>query len=111
MWFSLALTFFFQVPAFGLDPGFELPDGFTLHRQLDVGIEGIHFVARGVAHKSLPHVLHDAGFHEARVERVAEIVKAGIADARSTDGCPPGGLDLVDRTAFEGKNQPFRLLE
>jgi len=73
---GFSLRFFFQVLAFGLDPGFELADGFTLHRQLDVRVEGIHIVARGVAHEGLPHVLQNAGFHEARVERVAKIVKS-----------------------------------
>jgi hypothetical protein len=42
---SFSLRFWFLVLALGLDPGFELPDGFALHRQLDVGVEGINFVA------------------------------------------------------------------
>ena len=69
-----------MVVSLHIDPGFELPDGIALHRQLDMGIEGIHFLAGAVAHESLAHVLHDTRFHQARVERVAKIVKAEVAD-------------------------------
>jgi len=72
-----------------------------------MGIEGIDFLARGVAHEGLPHVLHDARFHEPGVEGVAKIVKAEVADARLPDGCFPGSFDSVDRTAFESEYQPF----
>ena len=87
--------------AFGLDPSFELPDGIALHRQLDMGVEGVDFLARGVTHEGFPHVLHDARFHEPGVEGVAKIVKAGITDACSSDRRFPGCLDLVDRTALK----------
>ena len=94
--------------SFGLHPGFELPDGIALHRQLDMGVEGIDFLARGVAHEGLPHVLQDPGLHQPGVERVAKIVKAGVPDACPSNGCLPCRLDLLDRTAFEGEDRPFR---
>ena len=99
-----------MVLALSLHPGFELPDGFTLHRQLDVGVEGIDFLARGVTHEGLPHVLHDTRFHKPGVEGVAKIVKAGITDTCSSDRRLPGGFDLVDRTALKGEDQTFRFL-
>ena len=107
---GFSFGFLVQVLAFGLDPGFELPDGFALHRQLDMRVEGIHVVARGMAHEGLPHVLQNARFHEARVERVAKVMKARVANTRAADGCLPGGFDPVDRTAFEGEDEAFRLL-
>ena len=95
--------------ALSFDPRFELPDGFALYRHLDVGVEGIDFLARGVAHEGFPHVLHDTRFHEARVERVAKIVKAAVANASPPDRRSPGGLDALDRTALVGKDQAFRV--
>src|SRR5208337_2224701 len=87
VWFSLSSCFL--VLALSLDPGFELADSKALHRQLDMGVEGIHVFARRVAHEGLAHVGHHAGFHEPRVERVAKIVKPEVADARAADGCLP----------------------
>src|SRR6266496_1433970 len=103
-----ALYYLLLFLSFGLHPGFEFPDRFALHRQLDMGVEGIDFLARGVAHEGLPHVLQNSGFHQPGIERVAKIVKAEIPDARPPDGCLPGRLDLLDRTAFEGEDQAFR---
>src|SRR5258706_7054968 len=81
-WFSFSmrcsLKFFLLFLSLGLHPGLEFPDGIALHRQLDMGVEGIDFFPRGVAHEGLPHVLHDTRFHEPSVEGVTKIVKAGI---------------------------------
>src|SRR5580700_536406 len=107
---GFSLWFLLFVLALGLHPGFELPDGIALHRQFDMGVEGIDFFARGVAHKGLPHVLHDSRFHEPGVEGVAKILKAEVADARSPDCRLPGRFDPADRTVFEGEDQPFRLV-
>jgi hypothetical protein len=107
MWFSLTLLLY--VLGLGLHPGFEFPDSFALHGQLDMGVEGIDFLTRGVAHEGFPHVLHNARFHEPGVEGVAKIVKAEVTDACPADRRLPGGLDLVDGTAFEGENQPRKL--
>lgn len=102
---------FFLLALLCLDPGFELPDGFALHRQLDVGVEGIDFVTRGVAHQGFPDVLQNTRLHEARVEGVAKIVKTEVATARSANGRLPGRFDPVDLKALEGENQAFRLFE
>src|SRR5271154_1558681 len=102
---GFSLWFFLLLLALYFRPGFELPDGIALHRHLDMGVEGIDFLARGVAHEGHPHVLHDAGFHEPGVERVAKIMEAEIADARPPDCRLPRRLDPLDRTAFEGENQ------
>ncbi len=75
-----------------------------------MGVDGVDFLARGVAHEGLPHVLHDARFHEPGVEGVAKIVKAEVADARPSDRRLPGGFDPVDRMAFEREYQSFRFM-
>lgn len=98
-----------HLSAFSLRPGLEFPDGFTLYRQLDMGVEGIDFLARGMAHESHSHVLDHARLHEPGVERVAKIVKTEIADARPANRRLPSRLDPVNRAAFEGENQPVRL--
>ncbi len=75
-----------------------------------MGVDGIYVLATRMAHEGLPHFLHDARFHEARVEGVAEVVKAEVAESGAANGRLPGGLDPLDRSAFEGEDQPFRLL-
>jgi len=95
--------------ALGFHPRFELPDGFALYRHLDLRVHGIGSVARRVAHEGHPHVLDDASFHEPRVERMAKVVKADIADARAADRGFPRGFDPLDRAASVGEYQAFRL--
>src|SRR5208282_2786138 len=106
-----SLSVWLRVPPLGIDPEFELPDGFAFHRHLDMRVKGIHFLTGGVAHQDLPHVLQHSRLHEAGVERVAKIVKSEVANAGSADGCLPCRLDPVNRTALEGKDQPTRFLE
>ena len=60
-------------------------------------------------HERLPHIGHDAGFHEPGVERVAKIVEAEEANAGTSDRCPPGGLDFVQRSTFKGEDQSVGL--
>jgi len=69
----------------------------------------MHVFARGVAHEGLPHFLQNARFHQPAVEGVAKIVKTEVANPGAADGCLPGRLDLVDRTALVGKDETFRL--
>ncbi len=72
-------------------------------------VNRVDFLARRVAHQRLADFLQDTGLHQARVKRVAEVVKTQVADASALDGTFPGGLDLHDRTFLEGKNNPSRL--
>jgi len=64
-----------------LHPLFEFPDRFALCRKFDVGIQCVNSRAGGVAHKRHANFLQDAGFHQASVECVAEIVETYIADS------------------------------
>ena len=61
-------------------PRFEFSDGFALHRQLDVRVGGVDPRTCGVAHERHADFLHDTGFHQAGVERVAEIVETHVTD-------------------------------
>lgn len=90
-------------------PGFELPDRFALHRQLDVGVNGVHIFAARMTHERLADVLHDARFHEPRIERVAEVMEAVVADARAADRGLPRGFDLLNRVVVKRENQPRSL--
>jgi hypothetical protein len=105
VWFSLNLSLL--VLGLRLNPGFELPDRFALHRQLNVGVKGIDFVAGGVAHERLPYVLHNTRFHKPGIKGVAKVVKAEVAKAGPADGCFPCRLDSADRTTLEGEDQAF----
>lgn len=58
-----------------------------------------------MTHEGLPHFLHDPGFHEPRVEGVAQIVKSVIADFRSAYSRRPCGFDPVERSAFEEEHE------
>ena len=91
------------------DPRFELPDGFALRRELDVGIDGVYVFTRGMTHEGFPHVRHDASFHEPGVEGMAKIVETEGANLGTADGCLPGSFDFVQRTAFKGENQSVGL--
>ena len=62
-----------------VDPNLEFPDGFTLCRELDVGVRCVDFRARRVAHERHANFLQDAGLHQTRVEGVAEIVETHVA--------------------------------
>ena len=99
------------VKLFGLlfDPHFELPDGFALHRKLDVGINGVGVFTARMAHQCLADFLHDSGLHEPRVEGVPKIMETVVADASAADGRPPSGFDNADRLIFEGEDQSLGL--
>jgi hypothetical protein len=99
-----------MVLALRFDPSLEFADGIALHRQLDMGVQGIHFLAGAVAHEGLAYVLHDTGFHKACVEDVAKVLKTEITDARSPDSSFPGGLDSADGPSFERENESSWLL-
>jgi len=107
MRFSLYYLLLFL--SFGLHPGFEFPDGIALHRQLDMGVEGIDFLARGVAHEGLPHVLQDPGLHQPGVERVAKIMKTDVAYAGIFQCRLPRAFDDAHRFAVEADDEPFGL--
>lgn len=74
-----------------------------------MGVNGVYVFARGMPHERLPHVGHDAGFHQPGVEGVAKIVEAEGANLCTADGGLPGGLDFVQRSTFKGKDQSVGL--
>jgi hypothetical protein len=74
-----------------------------------VGVNGVDVFTAGMAHQRLADFLHDPGFHEPRIERVAEIMKAAVADARAANGSFPSGLDYADGLAFEREKQALLL--
>src|ERR1019366_3728989 len=62
-----------------------------------------------MAHEGLPHFLHHPGFHEPRVEGVAQIVKSVVTNSCSADRRCPCGFDPMERTTFEEKYEPLLL--
>lgn len=52
-------------------------------------------------HERHANFLQDAGFHQARVERVAEIMKTDVADFSVLERRLPRALNDADRTAAE----------
>ena len=94
-----------------VDPRFELPDRFALRRKLDVGIGRVDVFSTRMAHKRLANIRDDSGFHEPRVERMAEIMEAEIADARTADGGLPCGLWRPHRLAAVEEDQALRFGE
>jgi len=82
-----------------VDPSLELRDRFPLHGKLDVGIGGVDLRAWGMTHEGHTNLLQDSGLHEARVEGVAEIMKADMADLGVLQRRFPGALDDADRLA------------
>ena len=74
-----------------------------------MGVNGVDVFTAGMAHQRLADLLHDPCFHEPRIERVAEIMKAAVADARAANGSLPSGLDYADGLAFESEEQALLL--
>jgi hypothetical protein len=93
------------------DPRFEFPDRFALHRQLDVGINGVHVFAARMAHQRLADLLHDACFHEPRVERVSEFMEAEMPRERPFDESVPGRLVITHGVAAIGEDDTFLLAD
>lgn len=91
---------------FLLDPRFELPDRFSLHRKLDVGVDGVGVFTARMAHQCLADFLQYPCLHEPRVERVSKIMEAVVADARAANGGLPGGFHDADGLIFEREEQP-----
>ena len=74
-----------------------------------MGVNGVDVFTAGMAHQRLADFLHDPCFHEPRIECVAKIMKAAVADARATSGSLPSGLDYADGLAFEREEQALLL--
>ena len=72
-------------------------------------VDRIDLLARRVTHKGLSDFLHNAGFEQARVKGVAQVVEADGAQTGTAERRLPGGLDPRDRFFVEGEEQPFRL--
>ena len=66
-----------------------------------MGVNRIDFFAARMPHEGFADLLHDAGFHEAGVERMAEIVKSHVADSGVFQRRFPGALHYANRTAAE----------
>jgi hypothetical protein len=90
-----------------VDPVFELPDGFTLHRQLDVGISCVDPRSCRVAHERHANFLQDAGLHQAGIKGVAEIVETDMADTAVFERGLPGAFHDSDRLAPKTNYQAF----
>ena len=60
-------------------------------------------------HQGLANFLHHPRFHEPRVERVAEVMEAAVADARAADSGLPSGLNDPNGLAVESKEQTLVL--
>ena len=92
-----------------VDPELEFPDGFTLYRQLDVGISGVHPRSCGVAHERHANFLHDTGLHQAGIKGVAKVVKADVSNRSSSERGLPRAFYDADRSAFVFKDQSLLL--
>jgi hypothetical protein len=90
-------------------PFLEFSDGFTLHRQLDVGVGRMHPRTCGVAHERHADFLHDAGFHQTGIKRVAEIVETHVADPGILQRRLPGALDDPDWLPSEADDEALLL--
>jgi len=86
-------------------PLLELSDGFALHGKLDVGVGRVNFRAWGMTHERHADFLQDAGFHQARIERVAEVVETDGAEIRVFERGLPRTLHDADWLAFVADDQ------
>src|SRR5258706_480449 len=73
-------------------PSLKSSDGLPLDRQFYVRIDRVHVLAAGMAHEGLSDFLHDAGFHQARVEGVSEVMEAEMAIESVGHGRSPSSL-------------------
>src|SRR5260370_18072684 len=62
-------------------------------------------VAEGMAEKRHADFPRDPQFEQPAGEGMAQVVEADITDSCPADRSLPGGLDLVDRSAFIGEDQ------
>lgn len=76
----LLLLLFCKLLLLLVDPHFQPLNRLALDRQFHVGVHRVHAVSAGMAHESLADFLHNPGFHQPRVEGMAKIVKAEMAD-------------------------------
>ena len=89
-----------------LHPFFEAPYGFAVCRKLNVGVNRVNFRTCRVAHERHANFLQDAGLHQARVERVAKIVKTDVAKFRVFKRGSPRAFYDPDRLALVVNDQP-----
>jgi hypothetical protein len=75
-----------------------------------VRVAGMDITAARMAHEGLSNVGNNAGFHQACVEGVPEIVKPQAADAGAFQRLPPGGFHQVDWLVVIGEDIAFRLM-
>ena len=93
----LLLVLLFHLLVF--HPLLKLSDGFALHGKLDVGVGRVNFRARGMAHERHANFLHDTGFHQPGVKRVAEIVETYVPELGILQCVLPGALHDANRLA------------
>ena len=87
-----------------LDPEFELPDGLALYRQLDVGVDGIHILSRGVAHERPSHILDHACLHQPGIKAVSQLMEEKVTREGSLNEMVPCGFVIGFASAFVGKD-------
>lgn len=63
-----------------------------------------------MTHQSFANFLHNSSFHQPRVERVPQIVKAQGSDVRSSQRAFPSGFESMNGTIVKGKDDPFLFL-
>ena len=90
-------------------PFFELSYRFALHGKLDVGVRGVDSRSCGMTHERHANFLQDAGFHQASVESVAEIMKPDVADSSVFERRFPRAFDDADRLALVRDDESFGL--
>lgn len=91
------------------DPSLELPDSFTLHRQLDMRVGRVDSRAGGMAHERHAYFLHDTGLHQPSVKGMAEIMETKVADPRVSEKRFPRRFDDPDRSALKLNDKAFGL--
>jgi len=92
-----------------MNPGFKFANGFALDGSFDVRVDRVHVLAAGVSHQHLANFLQNPGFHQARVEGVAQVMEPEVAEACPSQRRLPAGLEPMNRPAIEGEDDSFRL--
>ena len=89
-----------------IKPGFELEDGFALLRQLDLCVTVVHIARplRSMADDFPADFLKHSGKHHPRIRGMAQIVESEVPNPRPAQACSPGGLDVLERSIFEGED-------
>ena len=92
------------------DPLLELAYGIALHGKLDMRVSRLHLRTGGMSHERHANFLHDAGFHQPGIERMAEIVETYVADSGILKRGFPRAFDDAKGAIFVCENQAHGFL-